>query len=63
MWAKEIKDSFEKDKTPKRMESRSQRDKQGRIEENSNLKRRMQREKDLQKTEARTPPLPTPLLK
>ena len=55
-WAKEIKDPFEKDKTPKRMESRSQRDKQGRIEENLNLKRRMQREKDLQKTEARTPP-------
>ena len=61
--AEKIKDSFEKDKTPKRMERRSQRDKQGRVEEDSNLKRRMQREKDLQKTEARTPPLPTPLLK
>ena len=58
-----MKDSFEKDKTPKRMERRSQRDKQGRVEEDSNLKGRMQREKDLQKTEARTPPLPTPLFK
>ena len=56
--AKEIKDSFDKDTTPKQIKDqadREQRDKKGRAEEDANLARRVQRESDLQKKEARTP--------
>ena len=52
---KENKNSIEKDKTPKQLENWSKRVEKGQTEEHANLARRLQREKDLQKKEARTP--------
>lgn len=52
---KENKNSIEKDKTPKQLENWSKRVEKGQTEEHANLARRLQREKYLQKKEARTP--------
>ena len=54
--AKENKNSIEQEKTPKQFESWSKRVEKGLTEEFVHLTRRVQREKDLQKKEAPTPP-------
>ena len=53
--AKENTNSIEQDKTLKQLESCNKRVEKGRIEESDHLTRRVQREKDLQQKEARTP--------
>ena len=53
--AKDNKVSVENDKTTEQLESWSKRVEKGRTEEVASLARRVQREKDLQKKEARTP--------